>query len=73
METEDAEITAAACRYLFAALLPRLERIQPGLIAGMRSGIAGDREAMVTSGVLSPESDATIAAVLRMLDVAGPA
>jgi hypothetical protein len=71
MGKEDPHITAAACRYLLIGLLPRLERTNPGLVAEMRAGIAGDRTAMLAAGTLSPEVDATIAETLRMLDLVG--
>jgi hypothetical protein len=71
MGKEDSHITAAACRYLLAVLLPRLERAQPGLLAEMRAGIAGDRDAMAAGGSLLPDVEATVSEALRLLDVAG--
>lgn len=71
METGDPKITAAACRYLLVALLPRLELAHPGLISGVRAGIAADREAMASAGKLSPEVDATVSQALRILSLVG--
>jgi hypothetical protein len=71
MDPDKHHVTAAACRYLLAGLLPRLERIQPGLIAELRSGIAADRAAMSRSGTLSVELEATVKEALRILDFSG--
>ncbi len=67
MQDDNAEVTAAACRYLLAGLLPRLERLQPGLVDDIRSGIEGDRSAMAKAGTLSPEVDAVVAEALRIV------
>ena len=63
------EVTAAACRYLLAGLLPRLERFHPGIVAELRSGIAADRTAMAASGALSPQVDGVVAEALRILEL----
>jgi hypothetical protein len=67
MEKENAQVTATACRYLLAALLPRLERGHPGLLAELREGLTADRDAMAANGKLSPEMEATISEALRIL------
>ena len=71
MQKENAEVTAAACRYVLAGLLPRLERLQPGLIADLRSGIEGDRQAMADAGTLSPQVHAVVAEALRIVSIGG--
>ena len=73
MDQEDPQITAAACRYLLIALLPRLERASPGLIAELRAGIAEDRDAIAAKGNLAAEVHATISESLRMLCLVGAA
>lgn len=67
MEKEKAQVTAAACRYLLAALLPRLERVHPGLVAELQQGMAADRDAMAANGTLSPEVEATVSEAVRIL------
>ena len=67
MAIEDGQVTAAACRYLLAALLPRLEHLHPGLIAELRQGVAADRESMAANGKLLPEVEATISEAMRIL------
>lgn len=71
MDANKADVTAAACRYLLAGLLPRLERVQPGLVAELRRGIAADLAAMSKSGNLSAEVEATLAEALRILNLSG--
>jgi len=71
MRTDDAQITAAACRYLLAGLLGRLEKVYPGMVLGMRVDIGADRDAMAVNGTLTPEVKATVAEALRILDLAG--
>lgn len=71
MVEETDEVTAAACRYLIASLLPRLERFHPGLVAELRSGIVADRTAMAASGALSPQVDGVVAEALRILERLG--
>jgi hypothetical protein len=70
MRTDDAQITAAACRYLLASLLGRLEKVYPGMVLGMRVDIGADHDAMAVSGKLTPEVKATVAEALRILDLA---
>jgi hypothetical protein len=53
-----------ACAYLIHVLLQRLERQQPGLIAGMTDGIRSDRAAM------DPESFASAAHGCQVADEA---
>ncbi|MFC5498600.1 hypothetical protein ACFPOE_13720 [Caenimonas terrae] len=53
MQSEDPNITAAACRYLLVGLLPRLERASPGLVAELRAGIVADRDAMAAMDSLA--------------------
>lgn len=65
------EVTAAACRYLLAALLPRLERFHPGLVAELRSGIEADRAAMAVNGTLSPQVGSVFGEALRVLELSG--
>ncbi len=71
MEKEDTQVTAAACRYILVALLPRLEQSSPGLLAELRSGMEGDRQAMAVNGRLSPEVDAVVSEAQRILDLGG--
>ena len=71
MGTDDPEVTAAACRYILIALLPRLERAVPGLLADLQAGIAGDRQAMAATGNLSPELDAVVSEAQRILSLGG--
>ena len=71
MGNEDPQITAAACRYLLVGLLPRLERVSPGLLAELQAGIAGDRQAMAASGKLSPDVDAVVSEAQRILSMGG--
>ena len=67
MRDGNAEVTAAACRYLLVGLLPRLEGIQPGLLNDSRGGIEGDRQAMASAGTLSPQVDAVVNEALRVV------
>jgi len=67
MPEQDAEVTAAACRYLMAGLLPRLERLQPGLLGEIRAGITADRDAMARAGALSPQVEAAVNEALQIL------
>lgn len=64
------EATAAACRYLLVGLLQRLDRIHPGLMADVESGVKGDRDAMLARGAVPAEVQSAIAEALRMLDLA---
>lgn len=71
MGKADPQTTAAACRYILVGLLPRLERASPGLLAELQAGIAGDRQAMVAGGKLSPEVDAVVSEAQRILNMSG--
>jgi hypothetical protein len=71
MQTENADVTAAACRYLLVGLLPRLEQLHPGMLAEMRRGVEGDRAAMAANQSLSPPVDAVVAEGLRILELGG--
>jgi hypothetical protein len=71
MGTENPQNSAAACQYLLAALLPRLDRAHPGLVSELRAGIAADREAMTAAGKLTPEIDRTISEAFRILNSVG--
>jgi len=65
------EVSGAACRYLLAGLLPRLECFHPGLLADLREGIVGDRAAMASNGTLSPQVEAVVSEALRILQRSG--
>lgn len=73
MSTEQSlDTRIGACAYLIHGLLQRLDKQQPGLIAGMTEGIRNDRAAM------DPESSASAAhgcqiadEALRMLQLMG--
>ena len=47
MNASSGDPTAAACRYLLVMLLQRLEAERPGLVAEMRAGVEGDRDAAI--------------------------
>ena len=69
MAKDDPQVTAAACRYILVGLLQRLEQISPGLLTELRSGVAGDRQAMATNGKLSPDIEAVVSEAQRILSL----
>jgi hypothetical protein len=71
MADSNVDISGAACTYVLAGLLPRLERLHPGLLADVRSGIEGDRAAMSANGSLSPQVDSVVVEALRILEISG--
>ena len=69
MGKDDPQVTAAACRYILVGLLQRLERVSPGLLAELQSGIASDRQAMAANDKLSPNVEAVVTEALRILSL----
>lgn len=67
MAEANSDATAAACRYVLVALLQRLEKTTPGLLADLQAGIAADQRATPPG---QPYVDATFAEALRMLAMA---
>ena len=68
----DPAITAAACRYLLVALLPRLESVRPGLVAELSDGVRGDRGAIQAKQKTPPELQAVFDEALKILSLATP-
>jgi len=61
--------TAGACCYLLVAVLRRVERVHPGLLADLRAGVEGDQEALAPVEA-SPQVAATFAEALHILRLA---